>query len=194
MVLLRFHHGHPCNRILVLTFEDARDNLIKDIFTAFAGVTREGGVSWRGALIADFYGDESFADYVDEDSCWQDLILSRTWIPDSGLGGYSFLDAIGFRYYLAPCMVRNLLEPFIDEIVNHLTLRDDDFREWRLEKWSLFTPDQAACIARFLQAMEIASLTDEYPSAGAEWSLALNSYWIRFIPYGSNPSLKILET
>jgi hypothetical protein len=88
-----------------------RDALIAEIHEAFEGVTREGGVSWNETFVLDGYGSEeecSKARKTDRDHRWADLAYDETWIAGPGVGGWSFLDAIGFRYYLPAGMIRML--------------------------------------------------------------------------------------
>ncbi len=81
------------------------------IFETFKGVTREGGVSWAESKVIDDYGSETEqleARATDKDTCWEDLANDPDWEPFPGIGGFNFLDAIGFRYYLAATMVKEL--------------------------------------------------------------------------------------
>lgn len=89
--------------------EKDRERLIQRIYAAFRGVTRDGGISWTETGVIDDYGtdeERARARLEDTDRSWEELVDDPRWGPDTGWGGYSFLDAIGFRYYLAPAMVR----------------------------------------------------------------------------------------
>lgn len=102
--------------------EAEREALIPEIYAAFAGVSREGGVSWSESVVLDNYismnqrlaaraydTDTSWEQLVDDplwnsyaglskflepDGNWRDYINSTKSVP--GSGGFSFLDAIGF--------------------------------------------------------------------------------------------------
>jgi hypothetical protein len=76
------------------------DEIIDEINRAFDGVTREGGVSFHEADVIDNYGskqERTKARKLDTDECWQD-------VPEKDIENdciLSFLDPIGFRYYMA---------------------------------------------------------------------------------------------
>lgn len=93
----------------VLSLE--RDSILKEIDVAFAGVTREGGISWSEAVALDNYGTDEECQEArakDKDISWKELVTDPHWRPLPGVGGFSFLDAIGFRYYLPAAMIRTL--------------------------------------------------------------------------------------
>lgn len=84
-----------------------RAGLIEQIIEAFRGVTRVGGVSWREASVIDSYGTDDERDAaraLDTERDWLELLGPGRWRPDPS-GELSFLDEIGFRYYLAPAMI-----------------------------------------------------------------------------------------
>ncbi|MBS1723610.1 MAG: hypothetical protein JSS66_11720 [Armatimonadetes bacterium] len=107
------------------------------------------------------------------------LVESPEWDPEFGIGGFNFLDAIGFRYYLAPAMLRYLKEfPEFDVgleyVLCHSKLTSDPYRHMQ---WSLIDDAQAACVRDFLSFMADTCrfLGDEIGSR--DWLKALNRYW-----------------
>jgi hypothetical protein len=78
---------------------------------AFKGVTRERGQSWTGSIALDLMGVTGVdftVTHREDDGSWRDVASDPGWDPDSGVGGWPFLDSIGFRYYLAAAMWRVL--------------------------------------------------------------------------------------
>lgn len=160
---------------------EERERLEALIREAFAGVTREGGMSWRDALVADFHGDESFADFVDRDESWTDLVGDPLWNYDAGVGGSNFLDAIGFRYYLAAALVQEVRGAELETLPWRLTLGREHgwllrkmrarLKEHILYQWSLLTPEQRRAIA------EVVRWRAGQEEAPEDWSRAWVSYW-----------------
>ncbi|RYG26958.1 hypothetical protein EON82_01240 [bacterium] len=75
-----------------------QDALIAEIYGAFDGVTREGGVSWAGSWDIDMYGQPESriaAGIEDRDSEWSDLVNDPSWRPGavSGAGPFSIQSA-----------------------------------------------------------------------------------------------------
>lgn len=136
---------------------------------AFRGVTREGGVSWRESRVIDGDGSgltEELARELDTERRWEDLINDPAWIHEPGVGGLYFLDPIGFRYYIAPVMIRCIREHG-DEFISYRLGCDAEFFD---ELCSLLNPQQAHVIARFVRLMiAIHKANDD------EWSCR---YWI----------------
>ena len=129
---------------------------------AFKGVTREGGVSWKEAYAADLGSspDECAAPraLVDAECCWEDLIDDPKWYTE--MGTWYFLDAIGFRYYLAAAMVRDCREAGFENSGDAFKCRM--FEE---ELPQLLTPPQRAAVSRFLRF--VVSVSEDY--SGEVW-------------------------
>jgi len=163
-----------------------RDTLLLHISDAFRSVTRNGGVSWSESVVIDRYGsdEESLeARATDKEKGWADLVDDPDWDPCPGLGGFSFLDAIGFRYYLAPAMMRCVRSGHDEGIRFHLNLCDTELRSHMLEQWSALDRRQCLCIARFLRYMIAACANREEPGYKLErewWQVALDSHWATF--------------
>lgn len=141
------------------------------IRAAFRGVTRDGGISWSEAHWHDFPEDFLSREHAranDTEPSWEALVDSTTWKYDESIGGFSFLDPIGFRYYVAPAMLRCMRD------------RGGGFFRYSLEidtthrheLIALINRYQAQAIARFLRFM-IAIDDDE------SWSRAYRKFWIR---------------
>lgn len=159
--------------------------MIKQIEEAFKGVNRKGGVSWSEAHVLDDYGDLAErlkARKEDKDKDWHELLRDPKWQPDSGHGGWAFLDPIGFRYYLPAAMIRSVQQGYDAGISFWLTLAKG--RGGDLEDWSKFTPKQRYCVRSFVLYMLSASKEEE--SECGDWRLAFESYWSR-VPKPKGP-------
>src|SRR5687768_2865541 len=100
--------------------QDEQRALEAQIRASFKGVKRDGGTSWRQAELDDGVPmsqaeldawDEIYAaaGAVEADRPWEDLVEDAEWHEAQGVGGFTFLDARGFRYYMAPAMIRCVL-------------------------------------------------------------------------------------
>ncbi len=90
----------------------SRIELIELIKDAFKNVSREGGVSWSETNVVDDYGTEEErrqARERDTDTNWLEVAAIPRFREDGGWGSFSFLDAIGFRYYLPAAMLQSLM-------------------------------------------------------------------------------------
>jgi hypothetical protein len=165
--------------------------LIAEIHDAFKDVTREGGVSWSEAYAIDDYtysvDDNNILDEqrakardMDTDISWQELVDDPTWPPGPDFGGFSFLDAVGYRYYLAPMLIRSLREDDRFDIEYRLTLSNGELRDYSLSQWSMLTERQRRCIARF-----VAFQRDWDRLSGSvqpsRWQRALDTYWAQYV-------------
>jgi hypothetical protein len=120
---------------------------------AFAGVTRDGGITWRQSVVRDNFGDQKAqaeAAALDRDARWEDLVENVDWRDDIGVGGFNFLDAVGCRYYIAPAMIRSLRRGNDGEIGSLL---------YWLGPWSkgamnakrIMTAEQIGAVAAFIE-------------------------------------------
>ncbi len=158
--------------------DEEREHLLSYITDAFQGVTRDGGVSWSEADAIDSYGspaERAAARASDTDQSWQEVANNPNWDPDQSYGGFSFLDPLGFRYYLPAAMVRAIHDGYDFGLGVVLTLsKEPDMQRWNAEKWSLLNRRQRLCIKRFLQYMLHANT---FGSAACKE--ALDQYWGR---------------
>jgi hypothetical protein len=193
-------NSYPCYAMpdLEKRINASREHVIAEIREAFKNVMRGNGVSWLETGVLDDYGtphERKAARAKDPDRPWAELVDDPSWDPDQGWGGFSFLDAEGFRYYLPPAMLRTIrdVEPQWS-LAHHLTLDepptrpDRDHRAHTLDKWSLLDKRQRRCVKRFLEFMDARAMHEyeqtirDHPShrPGASispWLTALNSSW-----------------
>jgi hypothetical protein len=149
------------------------------IRAAFRGVTREGGISWSESVIVDGDGSGRTPEQAraeDTEGCWEELIDDPEWHHEVGMGGFNFLDPIGFRYYLAPTMVRCVRDGG-GEFISYALYAGV---EWKKEQLSLITGQQAHVIARFVRLMIAihAAIGDDL--SREQWSQVYRCHWRRF--------------
>lgn len=159
--------------------------LVRAIELAFRDVSREGGTSWRETKLIDLWGlDEDKIQnlYSDGDRAWADLVLDRSWSFEVGIGGFSFLDPIGFRYYLPAAMVRSIAAPWDSSLAFQLTA-EGDLADHMRNKWSLLNDEQLAVVARFVRFMADHVDDEDFE----EWGEAYRSEWWRYASMGEPP-------
>ena len=160
------------------------DILLAHIADSFRHVTRNGGVSWSESVVIDRHGsaeERRAARAKDTEKNWAELVELQDWSPFAGVGGFSFLDAIGFRYYLAPAMIRCIRSGHDEGIRFYLTLSAGELRQHMLHSWSALDRRQRLCVARFLRYMTTVCDKRGEPGYGVEkewWQEALDSYWV----------------
>lgn len=141
---------------------------------AFAGVAREGGVSWSESYVIDGHGTEQEqldARLLDKDQSWEELVDDPGW--DCGVAAWPFFDPIGFRYYVAAAMVRGSREGG-DEFLGYALEMTSRFRE---EKISLFTTSQLQATARFVRFMIAVYSAQNDFIYGESWQFAYKVFW-----------------
>ena len=91
-------------------FKISLEDLTGEIRSAFHDVSREGGLSWAQCVALDCYCEIEeaieLAGRPDDESSWNELVDDLRWDPFPGLGGFTFIDPIGLRYYLPAAMIR----------------------------------------------------------------------------------------
>lgn len=168
---------------------DERDALIDEVYEAFAEVSREGGVSWSQAAVTDAHG--AWPLQPENDSRWQDLIDDSTWESSPGLGGFGFLDAVGFRYYLPVQMtrcVRNGCDQGNIPLSIHLESSKDAGPSGERKQWSLLDLRQRRCVKRFLQYMNVVNPSGCDDLSFSRWDVALDGYW-KGVPDEDEPTV-----
>lgn len=160
-----------------------RDALIADIQTAFKGVSRTDGVSWSEAEALDGYPhnrmDPQQEREKDREKKWEDLVDDPAWDAETGIcSEWSFLDSIGFRYYLPPAMIRNLRSGESESLCFHLTLHGV-FHNSCLQSWQLFDAQQCRCVSAFILFMRDHSAAIDLDESN-DWQRAYESYWHQF--------------
>ncbi|MEZ6235763.1 MAG: DUF6714 family protein [Phycisphaerales bacterium] len=201
MAVARHSHGPPPSGITAPMASQLPDHLKAeqaaveaDIRAAFHGVGRGHGVSWSESEAIDNYSslpDRAKARSKDTERRWEELVDDPNWNPGPGIGGFSFLDPIGYRYYIAPAMIRVVRAGSDQWGIDFALTVNDEFWAHRI---GLFKPAQGAAIARFLRFMISVdqAARDEfaasYGGVGSDikwtcgWRRALESHWDRFEP------------
>ena len=139
----------------ISNYEARKAALTKEIIAAFDGVSREGGVSMLEARVIDDGGSDEArmaARARDTETRWQD-------VPDEKIGGgngheaLSFLDPIGFHYYLPAYIVWYLQKMDSDWDSNTLSHVDFSLASTygNRERFEMLSPIQAKAVAHFLE-------------------------------------------
>lgn len=130
--------------------EQRRRDIIACVLREFKDVKRTGGVSWSQTFVMDDYGSAELitaAAEQDREIDWIELARHGPWNVEAGMGcgGWSFLDAIGARYYLAAAMLMDLerAKPAGVELALETGPRDI--------RWSLLSEEHAAVVALYLR-------------------------------------------
>lgn len=156
--------------------DHTRKHLIADIRKAFQGVTREGGISWSETAVMDDYGNmrqRKSARERDQEASWWDLVHDSQWDPEAYGCGFSYLDPIGFRYYLPAAMVRCINDGTSERLSYALEVENPRIQDHTLTQCSLLNRDQRRCVIRFLKYMSEA----DKELGNDKWQQALDSYW-----------------
>jgi hypothetical protein len=163
--------------------ERVKAELIADIEAAFDGVSREGGVSLHEAGVIDDYGsdtDRAQARLRDAEVRWQDVPEDDLW---QEMSEHTFLDPIGFRYYL-PAFLIQVLKHFRKTIpYNH---------DWMIYAFTHTAPeiepqvdllnrDQREVVSRFLDFFVRFDPDGEHADT-AFARIALDNGWDKYLP------------
>ncbi len=161
--------------------EAARKAVIDEIYRAFEGVTREGGVSWNETDRLDGYGDPEEcckARASDKDKSWTELVADRNWEPFPGVGGFSFIDDTGFRYYFPAVMIRfargNVTEGHPGQLLGVM-------RRFLPNGSRVWTASQMRATARFVEFMAKFDPTGYREPHETEWEDALRQVWAPYL-------------
>ncbi len=160
-----------------------RDALIAEIYAAWKGVTREGGVSWSetwciGDFLDDTPEDRAKAREKDNELNWEELADNPPWTTHGH--PVLFLDPISSRYYIAPMLVCTLRGKPVSHVQELLLLTLEGFC-YRHDRWSLLNDNQRACIARFLIFMHRSDCFEHgVYFRFNEWYKMSESYWKQF--------------
>ena len=150
----------------------ANERLLEQLRSAFQGVTREGGVSWLEADIIDVYGTalaRKEARDKETDHIWMDVAVDPNWLIDHYDSNWSFLDAIGFRYYLPAAMARHLVlgKPVLE---SYRLTPPDNLGQWR------FSQEQIAVIVGYINHCISEEAWRRLDQALEELGIELESY------------------
>ena len=161
--------------------EAARRAVIDEIYRAFEGVTREGGVSWNETDVRDGYGTPEECEAArrsDKDTSWAELVEDRNWEPFPGVGGFCFVDATGFRYYFPVVMVRFARGDVSEWFPGHLL----EFLEQYAPSGSrVWTAAQLRATARFIEFMAKFDPTGYREAEDTKWEDALRQVWAPYL-------------
>lgn len=114
----------------------------------------------------------------DRDTHWRQLVDDENWSLGPGVGGFSFLDAKGFAYYLPAAMMRCIRSSYDEGIAFFLDpgLSEESEKHAQcLDQWAELTLPQRRCVAGFLRYM---ALVDE--TCKDDWTKPLSRYWAQF--------------
>lgn len=159
--------------------ERQRRSVEAQIRAVFRGVTREGGVSWSESIVLDSGMSDLTREQArgqDVDRCWEELVDDSAWTGPTSIGGFSFLDPIGFRYYLAAEIVRATRGSDGGFLSFHLNIES----EYEREQVSLLNREQAYAVARFVRFMIAVETAGGDVRSASEWSTAYKSHWRTF--------------
>ncbi|MCX5688271.1 MAG: hypothetical protein NTV94_00510 [Planctomycetota bacterium] len=153
--------------------------LLGEIVEAFGTVHRRGGRSWTDAMALDLMGvphvDFPVA-YREDDCSWLDVADDAGWDPYRGIGGWPFLESIGFRYYLAAAMYRAVRTGESGGLAHQMELPFDTKAKRRLlDRWILDAHQQrvALRVAEFMRARAFAAAdTSDYD----EWDRVVQGW------------------
>jgi hypothetical protein len=150
--------------------------LLNLICGSFQGVTLGSGISWSRSMQLDDGKPISIGNQLDQP--WILLVDDANWISDPAIGGLNYLDADGFRYYIAPIMIRCIRgDMSIAQVADCLYPTADDFRE---SQWRALSIEQRAAIAEFLLYCEHKCHTTGLLENAAACKRAYSSYWYRY--------------
>jgi hypothetical protein len=147
--------------------------LEEEIRRAFRGVRRGRGVSWSESNAIDNYEKEAErerARALDIERSWEDLVDDPDW-RDENSGRFTFLDALGWTYYVAPAMVRATRRGFGEAVAWALTVADD----LRREKARLLDAGHVKAIRRFISFMTAVEEAND-TGFGDRWDAAAESW------------------
>lgn len=170
------------------SFVHGRDRLIANIGEAFGEVSLMGGRSWTQCEILDTAAPKSHGppSHKQNDRPWQLLTDDSTWQPFPGIGGFAFIDEIGFRYYLPPTMIRfvrgdvsHWYETHLPTIITgFLHIADETGEQPGDLSW---TECQLRCIARFIAFMANDRSPNGDDSSRTAWRAMLDAGWHRHL-------------
>ncbi|MDG2991956.1 hypothetical protein L3556_13585 [Candidatus Synechococcus calcipolaris G9] len=146
-----------------------KENVLKEIKSAFSGVTLGNGIGlWEAQAIDDYESEEVQKRNRDKDEKedWSQLSYDELQHCHSSL---SFFDAEGMRFHL-PAYIVGSLDNNVNSPIFHLTQLDD----YAILKLAALNPAQRQAIVMYLKwCLEQAQYEFEYPTIRR----ALSEYW-----------------
>ncbi len=155
----------------------------RQICEAFRGVCRDDGMSWTEALVIDEYGSQEdmnaarSAERKHQYQRWENLVDDPTWDEQVG---FNYLDASGFRYYIAPAMIRCVRRGWTETVDFALEHPPEGFID-------ILDEQQAKAIARFVRFMIKVQKTTNDDVYGEAWEKAYYFLWRRWDEAGEDP-------
>ena len=159
------------------------EKLLEQLKIAFQGVNREGGVSWSEAQVIDNYGsneERNIARSSDKDRTWIDLATDPAWDVWDCSSNWSFLDKIGFRYYVAAAIARDLI--LGGSALNQFSLSPPD----SVEQWD-FTKDQIRVFVAYMEHKVNEQALCELDSDFRDSGIDVEEYLVANGPYDLEP-------
>ena len=153
--------------------------LLDEITAAFHSVTRLAGRSWTDAMALDLMGVPRIdfpITHRENDQSWLDVAQDAGWDPDRGIGGWPFLDAIGFKYYLAAAMYRAVQSGDEGNLAHQMDLPfEAKARRRFLDRWTLDERQRrvAMQVAAFMRAK---ALADNDSTGFDEWERVIQNW------------------
>ena len=161
-----------------------KENLLRQIQTAFANTNRGDGVTLHEATAIDDYAQDdarAVARLKDTDTHWNE-------VPDAHIASnssvFSFLDIKGHVYY-APAYMSWLIRTGYNTPSNSVESAQFAFDPWgkvegshRHRPHEMFSPEQCACIAQYLLYVYQVLDGESCCSTAKEY---LDAYWHKFL-------------
>jgi hypothetical protein len=116
---------------------------------------------------------------ADADTHWSVLVDDQDWNPFPGIGGFSFINLDGFKYYLPPTMIRFLRGDRSEWYPGHLLRSIEEFTEQE----SQWTHDQLVAIAHFIDYMSRYDPDHAHAENDSDWDTwkkAMKRRWHKF--------------
>ena len=159
------------------------------IRNAFQGVTLGRGISLRQAQLIDSRDIDRNTDFASLARQETTDDWSRVPFEELERNCVAHLDAPGFRYYI-PALMLSVLSHYDSSsmrVIGTLTglyPKQSDVLEYHTHRYSLFTPDQKAAIARFLT--ELPKLVELDSEDQKIVERALRNYWSEYLQTAQN--------
>jgi hypothetical protein len=120
-------------------------------------------------------GEEPAA-HNENDRFWLEVADDPGWDPDAGIGGWAFLDGIGFRYYLAAALLRALRGDVCGCLASQVTPPSKpSHRERFLARW-LLDARQRAVLVRIAEHLRDAAFESSDACAFDEWTRVIEAW------------------
>ena len=129
---------------------EARLALESEIYLAFGDSVRT-DISWSESIVIHDEGLDAEKDSArrrDADVSWQMLLNDPRWDPEPGVGGFGFLSAESFRYYLPAALIRLLRTGNAGALVLDRICTARDPSSSFFDLWEALNERQRDCVDR----------------------------------------------